>query len=702
MPTGFRQKRPKVTRCFLRVMVGLCSLMVPSLIYAGDVRTLDEVEVTDSAENLTGVDDSANEGEAPRREVETRTVYRPGELLEVTPGLIVTQHSGEGKANQYFLRGVNLDHGTDLRITVDGMLVNERTHAHGQGYADVNFLIPELISSIQYKKGPYYASEGDFSSVGAININYVDILEKGIAKVTVGQQGYQRGLFADSIKLGKGNFLFGLEYMHNDGPWTTPEDFRKYNGVLRYTLVNAQDSFNVTAMAYHSEGKATNQIAKRAVDNHLISRFDSLDPSDGSNTSRYSLSGAWQHTWENSVTKANLYAIYNSLDLFSNFTYFLDDPVHGDQFEQSDNRVTTALNVSHTWLTNWGGRRMENTAGIQLQNDNIFVGLNKTQKRQLLSVVRFDHVVESSGGVYFENGIRWLDKFRTVAGVRTDFYCFHVNSDNPTNSGTAYDHITNPKLSLIFGPWAKTEYFINMGGGFHSNDARGTTITTVPGNGPDANLPAQKVTPLVRSKGYEVGARTTIIPGLRSSLTFYLLDFDSELVFQGDAGTTSAGRPSRRLGFEFSNHYTLNPWLTIEADIAYARARFTAPDPDPTVKGDYIPGAVEGVGSLSVAVDNLGPFFGSLQLRYLGPRPLIEDNSVRSSATTLLNGRVGYKITKKVLVMLEGINLLNSQVSNIEYFYTSRLPGEPAGGVADKHFHPIEPLTFRLSMMYYL
>ena len=267
----------------------------------------------------------------------------------------------------------------------------------------------------------------------------------------------------------------------------------------------------------------------------------------------------------------------------------------------------------------------------------------------MLSVVRFDHVVESSGALYFQNSLHWFEKFRSEAGIRADLYRFNVDSDNPANSGQAYDSIINPKLNLIFGPWAKTEFFVNTGGGFHSNDARGTTITVTPGSGPDANLPAQKVSPLVRSRGYEVGARTAIIPGLQSSLTLYQLDFDSELVFEGDAGTTSPGRPSRRLGFEFANFYKPTSWLTIEADFAYAQARFTAPDPDPTVKGDYIPGATEGVGSISVTVNNIGPFFGGLQLRYLGPRPLIEDNSVRSSATTLLSGRIGYKINKNSL-----------------------------------------------------
>lgn len=699
----FKQILTFVAECLFKksfILGGLMLVFTAGSASAGDVQTMDVVEVVDSAENLEGTVNSANEGTVLKKQLEARTTYRPGELLEITPGLIVTQHSGEGKAAQYYLRGFNLDHGTDLRISVDGMLVNQRTHAHGQGWADLNFLIPEIVTDMQYKKGPYYAEEGDFSSVGAISLNYADTLKQGIAVATTGENGYHRALLADSFKLGSGNTLYAMEYLHNDGPWTTPEDFQKFNGVLRYSSGTRQNCFNLTAMAYKSEGNATNQIAKRAVDSGLISRLDSLDPSDGSETSRYSLSGAWRRTAGNSFSMVNLYLIAHELDLFSNLTYFMDDPVNGDQFVQTDRRVMTGLNAAHTWLTNWSGREVENTIGMQLQNDNIFTGLQKTKQRQLLSVVRDDHVIESSAGIYFQNSLRWSDKFRTVAGLRRDFYRADVKSNNPANSGTITEGITNPKLSAIFGPWAQTEFFINMGGGFHSNDARGTTITQTSGTGVDANLPAKKGPLIVRSGGYEAGVRTAVIKGLQSSFSVYVLDFDSELVFSGDAGTTEAGRPSRRIGFEFANYYMPTPWLTIDANISYAKARFTANDPNNPALGDYIPGAVKGVGAVSASVDNIGPYFGSLQLRYLGQRALIEDNSVRSSDTTLLNGRIGYKFSNKLVLALEGFNLIDSKANAIAYYYESQLRGE-AQPVADVHFHPIASRSFRLSVVYY-
>ncbi|MEO6746359.1 MAG: TonB-dependent receptor [Caldimonas sp.] len=667
----------------------MCLLVGPA-VQAGGEQVLEKVEITGTTANLIGVADSANVGTVTKKQLEARTVYRPGELLESTPGLIVSQHSGEGKANQFYLRGFNLDHGTDLRTTVDGMVVNQRSHGHGQGWTDLNFIIPELAVGLQYRKGAYYASEGDLSSAGAVSLNYANSLPRGIGSVALGENGYRRAVIANSNRLGSGEFLYALESLHNDGPFENPDDYRKVNAVLRYSQGDPANGFNVSGMLYRAKWNATDQIAQRAIDSGLIrNRFDAIDTTDGGSAHRYSLSGEWHRSTEAGMTKVNAYAIGWQLKLFSNFTYFLDDPVNGDQFSQPDRRTTSAVNASHTFRTPFAGRDSETTVGIQLQNDNIFNSLNSTRARERVSTTRADHIVESSVGVHIENATRWTDWFRTVAGLRADRYRFKVESDNPANSGKASDSIVNPKLNLILGPWAKTEYYVNMGGGFHSNDARGTTITVDPKSG----SPVDKVSALVRSKAYEVGLRTTLVPGLQSSLSVYRLDFDSELLFVGDAGGTEASRPSRRTGFEFANYYQLNDWLTVDADIAFARARFK----DAGAAGSRIPGSVEGVASFAVSVDNVGPYFGSLQFRYFGPRPLIEDNSVRSKSTAIFNGRIGYKFSKDMRIELEAFNLFNRKSSAIDYFYTSRLPGEAAAGVNDIHFHPIESRSFRVS-----
>jgi outer membrane cobalamin receptor len=646
--------------------------------------------VTGSRISQLGIADSANSGVVTGKQLAARTVYRPGELLEVTPGLIVSQHSGEGKANQFYLRGFNLDHGTDLRTTIDGMLVNQRSHSHGQGWSDVNWLIPELAGTLTYHKGPYSAEDGDFAAAGSVNVNYVDTLPKTLVSLGVGENGYRRGLVAGSSAAAGGNLLYALELFHNDGPFTKGDNFRKINGVMRYSRGTPASGFNVTAMAYNSTYNATDQIPKRAVENGTLDRFSSIDPTDGGKVHRYSLSAAWHASTENTSTKVNAYIINNRLRIYSNFTYFLDDPVNGDQFAQPDNRTDMTLNASHSWRGSLFGHQSESTVGIQIQRDAIRNGLLSTKARQIISTTRRDRIKETSVGGFFENTTHWGDKFRTVAGVREDYYDFNVKSSLDANTGKSHASLLSPKLSLIFGPWDKTEFYVNAGYGFHSNDARGTVIAVDPKSGD----PADRVPGLVRAKGAEFGIRTEIVPRLQSTLSVYGLDFDSELIFQGDAGTTSAGRPSRRVGFEFSNYYKPTHWLTLDADIAYAKARFRDPDP----VGRRIPGAVEGVASLAASVEDLGPYFGALQFRYFGPRPLIEDNSVRSKSTTTLNGRVGYKATPNVSVELEAFNLLNSKSSAIDYYYQSRLPNEGPDGQNDIHFHPIESRSARVTV----
>ncbi len=671
-------------------LTAACVLGASSI--AAGVQTLDEVDVTGSSTDLIGTADSSSQGTFTRKQIEARPNYRPGELLEGTPGLIITQHSGEGKANQYFLRGMNLDHGTDLAITVDGMPVNQRTHGHGQGYSDLNFMIPDLVSSMQYKKGPYSAEDGDFSAAGAVSVLYPQRLDKGVAEAGFGGFGYRRMLLADTPKAGNGNLLYALEVFHTDGPWTKPDDFRKFSGLLRYADGTAQNGFSITAMGYQGQWNATNQIPKRALDAGLIGRWDTLDPSDGGEASRYSLSSAWNKTGENSATSTNAYVIRSRLQLWNNFTFFQDDAVNGDQFEQRDNRVTSGVNARHTLFEKWGAREVENTFGFQARNDNINVGLFNSAQRTVIATTRNDHVVETSGALYYQNGLRWNDWFRTVAGVRGDYYRADVASDRAANSGRVNDHMISPKLNLVFGPWSKTEYYVNAGRGFRSNDARGATITVDPKNPANA---AVREPLLVRATGYETGLRTALIPNLQSSFTVFRLDFQSELLFQGDAGTTAdTGRPSRRVGFEFSNFYTPASWLVVDADIAYTRARYA--DLVPTGAGDRVPGAVEGVATLTATVDNKGPYYGSMRLRYFGPRPLIEDNSLRSNSTTLLSGRIGYKFEKKARLQLDVFNLLNRRASQIDYAYTSQLKGE-AAPVNDIHLHPTEPRSFRLS-----
>jgi TonB dependent receptor/TonB-dependent Receptor Plug Domain len=658
----------------------------------GDTQT---VTVTGHYNNQLGVNQAASEGTVTSKLIANRATLRPAEVLEFVPGVIVTQHSGEGKATQYFLRGFNLDHGTDFATFVDGMPVNMVSHAHGQGYSDLNFLIPELIRRIDYKKGPYAAREGDFASAGSARIGLVNSLDTSIARLTLGQDQQVRGMLASSQKIGGGQLLGAIELQGQDGPWTVPMNHRKANGVLRYTHNSEGVSTSLTAMAYKARWTATDQIPQRAVDAGTLGRFDSLDASDGGDARRLSLSGHWQRlgdlkqdpsaaTW-----RASFYAVDSALNLWSNFTYLLDDPVNGDQFEQAERRRMLGGELATVWpLTAWGAEHQV-TAGLQVRADRLSpVGLYRTVQRARTGTTREDRVNQMQTGAFAELFTDWAPWLRSTVGLRADHADFKVRDTQSGNRAKASDDLLSPKLSVALGPWAQTEFFANWGEGFHSNDARGTVD------------PADPMPGLVKSRGFEIGARAQAVKGLQSSLALWRLNFDSELVYIGDAGNTEASRASKRYGIEWHNHWvlgqfdkSLDGWL-IDLDLATSRARFT----EPAAEGQRVPGAVGRVASFGLTYDGTGPWFGQFQARHFGPRDLSEDGTQRSDATTLASARLGWRITPDVTVTADVFNLFNNNANGIDYFYTSRLAGEPAAGVDDRHFHPVEPRTVRVTV----
>ena len=651
-------------------------------------------DASEPGESLIGIASASTQGVVTAEQVALLPIARPGDVLETIPGLVISQHSGEGKANQYYLRGFNLDHGTDFATTVAGMQINMPTHAHGQGYTDLNFVIPELVSGVQYKKGPYFVEDGDFTTAGSANINYTNTLEKPEALVQGGSDQYLRGLLMGSPKVGDGNLLYAFEAVYNNGPWVNPDHLKKYNGVLRYSEGDAQNGFSVTAMGYDASWDSTDQIPLRAVDDGELGRFGAIDPTDGGETHRYSVSGEYQRSDAESVTRAVAYWIDYKLNLWSNFTYFLDDPVHGDQFEQADDRDVYGLKATHRWMAIWGGKPVENEVGIQGRYDDIHtVGLFHTEDRERLSTTRLDRVKQGSLAAFFQNDTQWSPKFRTILGLRGDVYHYDVTGiSDPENSGTLTQGLFSPKLSMIFGPYDQTEIYANAGYGFHSNDGRGAVTRVDPSTGE----PVSPVTPLARATAAEIGVRSLPVPKWQTTLALWGLDIASELVFVGDAGTTEPSRPSRRYGVEWSNYYRVLPWMTLDLDLSFSKARFR----DDAPEGNLIPGAVQNVVVGGVSVDSIANFFGSLRVRYFGPRPLIEDGSVSSKASTTLSALVGYQFIPGLRAQVEVLNILNAQVSDIDYYYPSRLPGEPAGGVDDIHFHPTQPRSARVSIVY--
>jgi hypothetical protein len=691
----------------------------------GNVIRLPETVVTGRQDSMIGIAEAASQGTVGADQLQYRTLSRPGEVLETVPGLILTQHSGGGKANQYFLRGFNLDHGTDFASSVDGVPVNLPTHAHGQGYSDLNFMIPELVQRIDFRKGPYYADLGDFSSAGGADLRYFDHLPHTIAEVEGGRFGYVRGFYASSPRVGAGYLLNAIELFHEDGPWTRPDDYQKINGVVRYSQGDPSLGFDVTAMAYAGKWNSTDQIARRAVGESFTTplasyddfgRFDSLDPTDAGRSHRYSLSGEWHRAHEVSATQVLVYGFYYDVDLFSNFTYFLDSP-QGDQFEQRDKRWVGGAKASHAWFGELGGHAMQNTVGLQIRSDSIHNGLYQTVDRNrvaklaygdgaepsIRATTRADQIWEPTVAPWFENKTQWAEKVRSVFGLRVDYFHAGVRSHDSRNSGTSDAVIPSPKGSLIFGPWADTEVYLSGGLGYHSNDARGSTQHVDPKSG--AAVEPDDL--LVRTYGAEIGTRTTYVPGLQSTLAFWWLHIGSELVFEGDAGSTAPSAPSRRYGVELANYYDPNEWLTLDADFSFSHASFTrtVDDEDTGLRGTDIPEAVKSVIATGIAVHQPGDHgvFGELRLRYFGPRSLTVDGSVDSKATALLSMKLGYTFNEHVSLGVELFNMLDRKDHEIDYYYPSFIPGvDPApaagsapAGVNDVHFKPVEPISVR-------
>ncbi len=674
--------------------LAVCAALYQNVALAGGVQTLEMGTVVvegEGTDGLVGTAESATVGTVTAEQLENRPIQRPGELIEVVPGLIVSQHSGEGKANQYYLRGFNLDHGTDIAISLDGVPVNQPTHGHGQGWADLNFLIPELVEAVQYKKGPYYAEVGDFSSAGAVNIRYAESLDQDLLSATVGQYGYYRLLAAKSGDFMDGTLLYALELGVDDGPWEVPQDLRKLNSVIRYSRGDRARGMSITAMAYDNRWTATDQIPLRAVEQGLVGRFGSLDPTDAGFAHRVALSA---EGWNNGPDRSDHLLIYvkdDFLNLYSNFTYYMEDPVNGDQFQQVDNRRTYGLKASRSWLTPFANVDSETEVGVQIRYDDIDVSLHKTKERQRLSTVRADQVGLGAYGVFAKNDARWNDWLRTIAGIRADLRRGSVESNLPANSGEASESLVSPKLSVVLGPWSKTEYFVNVGRGYHSNDARGATMTVDP---TDPNQSVDKVDLLVPATGFDLGLRTAILPKTQLALALWRLDMDSELLFVGDAGMTEPSRPSRRTGVEVSAYVTPVRHLIADVDLAYSQARFTDSDP----AGDRIPGAVEGVASAGLTYNPPRGWNGGLRVRYFGPRPLVEDNSVRSEATFTAAADVGYRFKKGLEASVEIINLFDAQDSAIDYYYESQLKNETSPQ-PDIHFHPVLPRMVRASLV---
>jgi outer membrane receptor protein involved in Fe transport len=673
-------------------------------------KDLAAVRVVGHYANGIRTSDAASEGVILGSLLQDVPLLRPGEVLEAVPGLVVTQHSGEGKANQYFLRGYNLDHGTDFATSVDGVPVNMPTNAHGQGYSDLNFLIPELVSSIDYRKGTYFAQNGDFSSAGSSDIHYRGSVDSGIADLTSGSYGYRRVLVADSFPLSlpghshaddsstsASTLLAAVDGLENNGPdRKDPEDMRRINSVFRLSDGDSLSGWSADALAYEAHWNSTDQVPLALIQSGQLCRFCALDPTDGGDTARDILSGEWHQHDDDGYTKVSAYAEHYRLQLFSDFTFFELRPATGDQFEQEEARNIFGAQVVKGWLHTLFGFDSITEAGLQVRHDNIHVGLWNSEARIPFEVVNNNIVSETEAGLYVQNTTTWTPWFRSLVGLRGDDLQLGVDSlTNSENSAKTSQSRASPKLSLIFGPWDKTEFFVDIGSGFHSNDARGVIYKFDPTTG----LPASPVPALVGSFGKELGLRTEIVHGLQSSLALWNLNSESELIYDADSaiGSTTPNGASKRHGVEWNNHYILNDWLFLDADLAWTHARY-ANENDNGQLGDFIPNAVPKVGSIGVTAHGIGKWSGDIKMLYIGRYPLSQDGTLVGPSAAVTNLRVQRELTPSTALSLDVLNLFDRKYYDIAYEQdfqvTPMSPAVPDGVTV----HPGQPREFRATL----
>lgn len=661
----------------------------------------ESIEVTVQAEKPGG--EAASRVAVGHRELELRPRLRPGDIVEAVPGLFAVQHAGGGKANQYFLRGFDADHGTDVAFFVDGVPVNMVSHGHGQGFTDLYFVIPELVVGLDGQKGPYDAGVGDFGTAGAVNLRFAEKLGESLAQISFGQYGIMRGLVIESPDLGDDwSAVAAAELYKNDGPFLSPERLGRLNVYLRATHdLSSTTKLQATWMSYGSTWYGSGQIPARAVCGEgeeggvnpppsafgqpCIDHFGAVDPSEGGSTQRHMAQVAASTAWGDADLRAMAYLVRYRFTLHSNFTFFSEDPVHGDAIEQNDDRVVGGADVRLRRRYTYRGARFTTSLGAQIRVDDIHNSLHHDEARERLEEREKAHVSESQIGVYVEQDARlrrWLRLVLGVRGQRIDVNVEDLREDLATtgdrSSGSTGQMQLFPKLMAIVSPTEALDLFADFGRGFHSNDARGVVL----GKGA-----ATLMTPAM---GYEVGARYTPFRGLTLSAAAFLLDLDSELVWSGDAGVTEPSGQTRRFGVELSGRYRLGSWLFADLDATFTRARFRAN----AGNGNAV--ALAPTRTLTAGIGarpTFGDFtpFASVRVKSIGARPAIEDESLTAEGFTVVDAGAGLR-WKDVEAAVDIQNLFNATWREVQFASESRLSYEPAP-VTGIHYSPGWPFT---------
>ena len=672
-----------------RLVVILFLLADPILAHEPDEDVLEVGEVAVTANRPVA---ASSQQFIPDKEYLLQPQGRPAQILRLIPGLIAVEHSGgAGKADQYYLRGFDADHGTDVAFFTDGMPINLRSHAHGQGYADLSFIIPETIEGLDVYKGAYLPEFGDFATAGAVNFRTREVVKEGVVQLAGGQFDTQRYLLMFSPTKDKVRTLIAAEGYYTNGPFEHDNRYFRANVLGKMTAnPTTRSELSLTGTFHKSQWNASGEIPLRAVTDGTIDRFGAIDPSEGGKTIRST--GRLNYHYDATSGGqffANAYGQYYKFDLFTNFTFFLNDPVNGDGIQQSDRRVMYGGDTGWRQGFDLFGIPSVVTAGAQARIDNAHVRLGTQVTRNPLSPTTDSDVLEASYAPFLKTEFQPTQWMRVSGGVRSEVFTFDVRNRCPTcidqPEGRTTSSIVLPKANLILGPWLRTEWFANYGEGYHSNDARSAVA---PGSAP-----------LARAKTYEVGARSNPWGpyGLELIATLWAIDLQSELVFVGDDGTTEIRGPTRRRGVEVAARGQVIGPLYVNGSVTWAKAEFK--------NGDAIPNAPQLTAYGAAILRYPEDLTTQLQATYLGVRPLTEDRSFKSPSWVDVDLSSRYKLPIKLdHGRLEAFffiqNLLNTKWEQATFAFESRLRNE-AAGVMDIHFVPGNPRFFMGGLAWY-
>ena len=667
---------------FVALWVVCSALFSPSLAIAHDpdapelelpeISVIDERPVAASSQQFI-----------PDKEYLLQPQGRPAQVLRLIPGFIAVEHSGgAGKADQYFLRGFDADHGTDVAFFSDGMPINFRSHAHGQGYTDLNFIIPETIEGLDVYKGAYLPEFGDFSTAGAVNFRTREVVKEGVVQAAGGQFDTQRYLLMFSPTKDKIRTLFAGEGYYTNGPFVNDNRYFRANLLGKMTTnLTPRDELSLTATFHKAQWNASGEIPLRAVTEGTLDRFGAIDPSEGGKTLRTTARLNYHYdTTSDGQFFANAYGQYYRFDLFTNFTFFLNDPVNGDGIQQSDRRGVYGGDLGYKQRAEVLGMSTIGTVGFQTRVDDIHARLGTQTKRAPTGTTTDSDILEASYAPFVKLEVQPTSWMRLTGGLRAETFTFDVRNRCPTcveqPAGRTTSSIVLPKMNLALGPWARTELFANFGEGYHSNDARSAVTSGS--------------SPLARAKSYEVGIRSKPFgpEGIELIATAWQLDLQQELIFVGDAGTTEIRGPSRRRGVEIAARGQIYGPLYINGSVTYTKAEFR--------NGDAIPLAPEVTAYGALLLQWPEGLRSQLQATYLGVRPLIEDRSVKAPSWIDVDLSERYVLPVKLPHgRLEAFlfiqNLLNTKWEQATFYFTSRLRNEAPEGVADIHFVPGNP-----------